>query len=154
MAAESSSRPGTRAGDAGDRTGALDAPILGTPDDYPARPQGRRSVLAYVVIGLLVAVIAGGWGYVMMAARGNPEVRADVVSYNADAADSAEVTFLVHKPADSVANCRVRAVDVLHTEVGSKEVTIPSGRSDLTVTERLKTSSQATSVLVQYCNLV
>ncbi|WP_433219440.1 DUF4307 domain-containing protein [Microtetraspora malaysiensis] len=157
MAAESSSRPGDGARDAGDRTGApVVAPILGTPDDFPERPrlQGRARILTYVVISVLVAIMAGGWGYVMMAARGNPDVRGDVITYDASASDSAVVTFSVHKPTDSEASCRLRAVDVNHTEVGSKEVTIPKGRSDLTLTERLRTSSQATSVLVQYCDLV
>ncbi|WP_084517914.1 DUF4307 domain-containing protein [Microtetraspora niveoalba] len=153
MAAETSSRPG----DTGDGAGApVTAPILGTPDDFPERPRarGRRRLLANVVIGLLVTVMAGGWGYVMMAARGNPDVRADVITYDASVSDSAEVTFTVHKPADSEASCRLRAVDVYHTEVGSKEVALPAGRSDLTLTERLKTSAQATSVVVQYCDLV
>ncbi|MFF4773916.1 DUF4307 domain-containing protein [Microtetraspora fusca] len=157
MAAESSSRSGDGARDAGDRTGApVAAPILGTPEDFPERPrlQGRPRILAYVVISVLVAVIAGGWGYVMMAARGNPDVRGDVITYDASASDFAEFTFSVHKPADSEAICRLRAVDAGHTEVGSKEVTLPKGRSDLTLTDRLKTSSQATSVLVQYCDLV
>ncbi|GLW97628.1 DUF4307 domain-containing protein [Microtetraspora sp. NBRC 16547] len=162
MAAESSSRAATgpatattpEPGDAHERTGTIDAPILGTPDDFPERPQRRRGVLAYVVIGLLVVVMAGGWGYVLMAARGNPEVRADVITYDAGAHDSAAVTFTVHKPADREAICRLRAVDVYHTEVGIKEVTIPSGKSDLTLTEELMTSAQATSVVVQYCDLV
>lgn len=129
-------------------------PILGTPADFEQRPPGRRRFVGYVVIGLLVAVMAGGWGYVMLAARGNPEVRAEVIAFDASAADSAEITFSVHKPADREATCRLRAVDTQHVEVGSREISVPRGEADVSFRERLKTGGQATAVHVQYCNLV
>ncbi|MEW9529091.1 DUF4307 domain-containing protein [Microbispora sp. NPDC049125] len=129
-------------------------PILGTPDDLPERPAGRRPVLAYIVIAVIVAAIAGGWGYVMLAAGGNPQVNAEVVSFDVGAPDSATVTFVVHKPADRAATCRVRALDGHHLEVGSRDVNATPGRSDLRFDERLRTSSQATTVQVDYCDLV
>ncbi|MEZ0073436.1 DUF4307 domain-containing protein [Planotetraspora sp. GP83] len=129
-------------------------PILGTPDDFEERPAGPGRFLAYLIIGAIVAIIAGGWGYVMVAARGNPEVRAEVIAFDASAPTSAQITFSVHKPADREATCRLRAVDTQHIEVGSREIDVPRGKSDLAFTERLKTSAQATAVHVQYCNLV
>jgi hypothetical protein len=130
------------------------APILGTPADYPDRPAGRGRFVAYAVIGLIVAVMAGGWGYVLLSAHGNPEVAADVVAFDASAPDSATITFVVHKAADRAATCRVRALDEGHGEVGALDVTIPRGETDVSLTERLRTNAQATTVHVQYCDLV
>ncbi len=129
-------------------------PVLGTPADFKDRPPRRGGLLAYVLIGLIVAVMAGGWGYVMLTARGNPEVRAEVIAFDTSAADSAEITFSVHKPADREATCRLRAVDTNHVEVGSREISVPRGEADVSFRERLRTSAQATAVHVQYCNLV
>ncbi|GIH25438.1 hypothetical protein Aph01nite_37480 [Acrocarpospora phusangensis] len=130
-------------------------PVLGTPADFPERPPaGRSRFLVYALIGVVVAVLASGWGYVILSARGNPEVRAEVVAFDASAPDSAAITFLVHKPADREARCLVRALDTHHVEVGTREVAIPRGESDTSFTERVKTSAQATAVHVQYCNLV
>jgi hypothetical protein len=131
-------------------------PVLGTPDDFKPkdRPSGPRSLLAYIVIGIIVAAIAGGWGYVMVAFRGNPVVSAQVIMFDASKPTSAEITFSVHKPADREATCRLRAVDTQHIEVGSREIDVPRGKSDVAFTEHLKTSAQATAVHVQYCNLV
>ncbi|WP_169983421.1 MULTISPECIES: DUF4307 domain-containing protein [unclassified Microbispora] len=129
-------------------------PVLGTPDDFPPRPARPARLVPYVVMALIVAVIAGGWGYVMLRANGNPSVSADVITFDASAPDSAVITFTVHKPADRAATCRIQALDTKHLEVGSREVDIPKGRSDLEFTERLRTSAQATAVHVDYCDLV
>lgn len=137
------------------RPGATGArPILGTPEEFPPRPRLRGGFLVYVVIALIVAVVAGGWGYVMLTASGNPLVTPQVITFDASAADSAEITFTVHKPADRAAICRLRALDTGHAEVGSRVIDVPAGKAKLTLTERLRTSSQATAVYVDYCDLV
>ncbi|MEU6999556.1 DUF4307 domain-containing protein [Nonomuraea sp. NPDC046570] len=133
---------------------AANGPVLGTPDDYPDRPEQRGRLVVHVVIGVLVAIIAGGWGYVMWSATGNVEVVKQVVSFNASRPDTAEITFEIAKPADSAAVCRIRATDSLHVEVGSREVKIPAGEGYTRLKERLDTSAQATSVHIQYCYLV
>ncbi|MBX6381429.1 MAG: DUF4307 domain-containing protein [Microbispora sp.] len=140
--------PTDEAGDRGTR------PVLGTPDEFAPRPARRGRLVPYVVMALIVAVIAGGWGYVMLRAYGNPSVSADVITFDASAPDSASITFTVHKPADRAAMCRIQALDTHHLEVGSREVDIPKGRSDLEFSERLRTSAQATAVHVDYCDLV
>jgi hypothetical protein len=129
-------------------------PVLGTPDDFPDRPERGGRLVVHVVIGVLVAIIAGGWGYVMWSMTGsNTGAVAQVVSFDVDPAQ-AEITFTVSKPSDRAAVCRLRATDVNHAEVGSKEVRIPAGEGSKQLKERLDTSVQATSVHVQYCNLV
>ncbi|WP_169948665.1 DUF4307 domain-containing protein [Microbispora sp. H11081] len=137
--------------EAGDR---VTRPVLGTPDDFPARQARPARLVPYIVMALIVVVIAGGWGFVLLRANGNPSVSADVIAFDASATDSAVITFTVHKPADRAATCRIQALDTKHMEVGSREVAIPKGRSDLEFTERLRTSAQATAVHVDYCDLV
>ncbi|GII52962.1 hypothetical protein Pth03_13510 [Planotetraspora thailandica] len=129
-------------------------PILGTPDEFTPRPNGRSRFVMYIVVGLVVALVAGGWGYVMVAFKGNPQVSGEVITFDVSEPTVAKITFSVHKPADRAATCRLQAVDTDHLEVGSREVDVPSGKADVAFKETLKTTSQATAVSVQYCNLV
>jgi hypothetical protein len=130
-------------------------PVLGTPDDFPDRPKRRGRLIVHVVIGVLVAIVAGGWGYVMWSmTAGGSEAPSQVVMFDVDMPGRAEITFEVYKPDDRVAVCRIRALDVSHAEVGSKEVRIPAGEGSKQLKESLDTSGQATSVHIQYCNLV
>ncbi|MBB2913410.1 hypothetical protein FHS43_004714 [Streptosporangium becharense] len=134
--------------------GRMDGPVLGTPGDFPDRPERRGRLVVHVVIAILCAVCAGGWGYVMWAAKGDTEVIDQVIAFDVKNGDSAQITFEVNKPSDRAALCRLRALDVDHAEVGSKEVNIPAGERYVRLTERLETSAQATSAHVQYCYLV
>lgn len=130
-------------------------PVLGTPDDFPDRPERRGRFVVHVVIGVLVAIIAGGWGYVMWSMTGATSGAVpQVVSFEVDRPDEAGITFEVSKPDDRAAICRIRADDVNHAEVGSREVRIPAGAGSKQLNERLDTSAQAASVHIQYCNLV
>ncbi|NRQ35549.1 DUF4307 domain-containing protein [Nonomuraea sp. NN258] len=130
-------------------------PVLGTPDDFPDRPQKGGRLIVHVVIGVLVAIIAGGWGWVMWSMTGaSTGAKPQVVTFSVTSPTRAEITFQVSKPDDRVAVCRIRALDVYHAEVGSKEVRIPAGEGTKQLKESLDTSGQATSVHIQYCNLV
>ncbi|HEX4816193.1 MAG TPA: DUF4307 domain-containing protein [Nonomuraea sp.] len=131
-------------------------PVLGTPDDVPDRPRRGGRLVVHVVIGVLVAIVAGGWGWVMwsMTAGGRSDAPAQVITFKVESPTRAEITFEVYKPDDKVAVCRIRALDVNHAEVGSKEVRIPAGEGTNQRKESLDTSGEATSVHVQYCNLV
>jgi hypothetical protein len=130
-------------------------PVLGTPDDFADRPSRGGRLVVHVVIGVLVAIIAGGWGYVMWSMTGSAGgAKAQVVTFSITRDDLAEITFTVSKPADRTALCRLRATDVNHGEVGSKEVRIAPGEGSKQLKEQLDTTAQATSIHVQYCNLV
>ncbi|SDG88734.1 protein of unknown function [Sinosporangium album] len=128
-------------------------PVLGSPDDLPDRPARPGRFIVHAVIGVLVAVFAGGWGYLMLAAGGNPAIIDQTISFDTSRPDSAGITFEIVKPADRSAVCRIRADDVNHVEVGSREVTIPAGEGIVRLKETLATSAQATSVSVYYCHL-
>ncbi len=130
-------------------------PVLGTPDDFPDRPRRGGRLVVHLVIGVLVAIVAGGWGYVMWSMTGSSTgVSNQIIYFDVNRADQVEITFEVAKPEDRTAVCRIRATDVNHAEVGAKEVRIPPGEGTKTLKERLDTSAQATSVHIQYCNLV
>ncbi|WP_157249410.1 DUF4307 domain-containing protein [Nonomuraea typhae] len=130
-------------------------PVLGTPDDFPDRQTRGGRLVVHVVIGVLVAIVAGGWGYVMWSMTGSATgAKPQVITFSVERPDEAEITFTVSKPADRMAVCRIRATDTNHGEVGSKEVRIPPGGGIKQLKERLDTTAQATSVHIQYCNLV
>ncbi|MEV0588910.1 DUF4307 domain-containing protein [Nonomuraea sp. NPDC050310] len=129
-------------------------PVLGTPDDFPDRPQRQGRLVVHVVIGVLVAIFMGGWGYVVWIATGDAGVPSRVLTFNVKAPDRAEITFALTKPDERTARCRIQALDKNHVEVGSKEVTIAAGEGMNQLKESLQTSAQASSVHIQYCNLV
>ncbi|GII86022.1 hypothetical protein Ssi03_40120 [Sphaerisporangium siamense] len=134
-----------------------DAPVLGTPDAFPERTgrAGRtgRSV-GLVIIAVVVALAMGGWGYVMMSAKGDPEVQNEVIAFEVQGPGAVTITFQAHKAADRAAVCRLRATDTDHAEVGARDVSLPAGQADVRLTERVVTSARATSGHVQYCYLV
>ncbi|GAA3837974.1 hypothetical protein GCM10022226_70180 [Sphaerisporangium flaviroseum] len=133
------------------------APVLGTPESFPERPGrlGRSGrAIALVIIGIFIAIAMGGWGYVMMTAKGNPDVLTEVIAFEVGGTNSITITFQTHKPADREAVCRLRATDTDHVEVGTRDVVLPRGQADSRLTERLQTSARATSGHVQYCYLV
>ncbi|GHE29757.1 hypothetical protein GCM10017673_35610 [Streptosporangium violaceochromogenes] len=134
--------------------GRQTGPVLGTPGDFPDRPERRGRFVVHIVIAILCAVCAGGWGYVMWASNGNPQVIDQVIAFDAGRGDSVRITFEVVKPSGRAAVCRLRAMDVDHGEVGGREITIPAGEGYVRLTERLETSAQATSGDVHYCYLV
>ncbi|HEY9524355.1 MAG TPA: DUF4307 domain-containing protein [Thermopolyspora sp.] len=141
-------------------TGAADntlrVPVLSAPpvERRPSRLSRGRRLTAYVIIAAFVTVAAAGWGYVMMTMRGDPVVGGQVVSFVQDTPASLTITFEVHKPADRAAACRLRAMDIKQGEVGSREIVIPVGESDVTRTERLETTGEPVSGSIQYCYLV
>jgi len=102
----------------------------------------RKPLHSAGIVLAAVAIAAGGWfGWQWYKNRPRP-------------VEPTRITFEVSKPADRVAVCRIRATDVNHAEVGSREVRIPAGGGTKQLKERLDTSAQATSVHIQYCNLV
>ncbi|MEU4722583.1 DUF4307 domain-containing protein [Nonomuraea dietziae] len=129
-------------------------PVLGTPDDFSDRPERQGRFVVHVVIAILVAIVAGGWGYVMWTATGQATVPQQVVAFDASRPDSAGITFEISRPAGKGVVCRLRATDANHVEVGSKEVKIPAGEGYIRLRERLDTSAQASSVHIQACYLV
>ena len=133
------------------------APVLGRPEDLPERPRRKGGIgrfLAFLVIGAIVVVITVGWGVVLMLGRGAPDVRGQVISFDHGDPAAVVITFQVYKPADRAAVCRLRAVDTDGVEVGNREVEVPAGRSEVTLTERVLTAAQAWNAQVQHCYLV
>ena len=82
------------------------------------------------MIALIVAVIAGGWGYVMWPRDREPPVSAEVITFDASAADSAEITFTVQQARRPGGDVPDPGHDIQHLEVGSREVEFPrAGRT-------------------------
>lgn len=111
----------------------------------------RRAVVAAVVAA------AVGLSTVIWAAFG--VMRVPVRTQDAGFAiidDAAiDVTFIVAKAPEAVAQCRVRALNPSFAEVGARDVLIGAGEDrSVQVTARIATSERATTALVQGCRII
>lgn len=117
----------------------------------PAEP--RRGRAGLVVIGLLTALAAGGFGIIAVYAGQTPGIVAQTVSY--DIADtSVEIDFTVAKSKDDEVRCTVDAFDENFTVLDEREVSVPAGTSSMKGTETLRTERRATGARIHDCRTV
>ncbi|MCW2901640.1 MAG: hypothetical protein JWO67_3905 [Streptosporangiaceae bacterium] len=114
-------------------------------------PAARRFSPAYLVIGLVVAVAAFGWAYVMAHVNQTPGIVAETLTYRVVSDAKVEINYSVTKPKDRVVRCAVRAVDTNFAEVANTEVIIPRGTSYVNRTQQLQTTARATAAQVKDC---
>jgi uncharacterized protein DUF4307 len=123
---------------------------VAAPSDPPRR-RGFGLRLGYVIIGVVVAVAAFGWAYVMANVGQTPGIVAQTVAFRVIDDRTVEIDYTVTKPTDRTVRCDLRAVDVNFAEVARVEITVPSGTAHVTGDERLWTSARATSAQVTDC---
>jgi Domain of unknown function (DUF4307) len=111
---------------------------------------GRRSWVAYGVIGVFVAICAVGWAIIMAHTEGDPAVAPQVVSWQA-ADRSVRVHYQIAKSKGDNVRCAIIAYDTGHAEVGRTEVSVPPGTGNVDRRQDLPTTSRATAVDVQEC---
>lgn len=116
-----------------------------------AAPTGpRQGRFGLVVIGVLVAVAAGGFGIIAMNAGQTPGIVAQTVTY--DITDtSVEINFQVAKGEGDEVRCTVDAYDEKFAVLAEKEVVVPAGTSNLKGTETLRTARRATGARIHDC---
>ncbi|XVQ12582.1 DUF4307 domain-containing protein [Spirillospora sp. CA-255316] len=146
--------------------GAADWPGLsgggpGTPaGDGPAgddgRPGGGRrgGRLGYVVIGLLAALLAGGWAVVVGHADNTPGIAAQTITFVVQSDSSVQVSYAVAKARGDEVRCTVDAFDTDFAIVASSEITVPAGIEKIERTDTLRTSKRATGARVKDCRKV
>ncbi|MFI7588602.1 DUF4307 domain-containing protein [Spongisporangium articulatum] len=123
---------------------------------YGRRPGGYRRLVVSGVV-LAVALVAWlGWTAVRV---GDPEISYQDVGFSVISDGQAQITFRVRfagrVPAATRAACTVQAQNVLHTEIGRKDVTVgPARERRVQVTAQLPTSERANSVTVTGCALL
>jgi Domain of unknown function (DUF4307) len=119
------------------------------PTDRRPRRGGR---LGYVVIGLVVAVCAGGWSIIMANAGPNqPGIAKQTITYKVVDDSTVEIRWQVAKPSGKRVRCVIDAVDVNFAPVAEREVIVPVGRSELERTDVLRTTRRATAARVKEC---
>lgn len=126
----------------------ISAPAAGT-DQGP-----RRGRLGYVIIGIFVAVCAGGWAFVMANAGQTPGIAAQTITYDVRGDSEVEIKWQVGKPKGDRVRCVIDAVDADFAQVGRLEVIVPAGRSRLERTDVLRTSKRANAARVKECRTV
>jgi hypothetical protein len=110
----------------------------------------RRNRVAYLVIGLFVAICAAGWAIIVVHSEGTPGITPQIVSWQV-ADRSVRVHYQIAKSKGADVSCALIAYDVNHAEVGRTEVTVPSGTGDVDRHQELPTRTRATAVDVQGC---
>ncbi|TDC45826.1 DUF4307 domain-containing protein [Actinomadura sp. KC345] len=114
----------------------------------PAETRRRR--LGLVVIGVFVAVAAGGFGVITVHAGQTPGIVSQTVTY--DITDTTvEINFSVAKGEGDEVRCTVDAFDKNFEVLAQKEVVVPVGTSDLKGTETLQTPRRATGARIHGC---
>jgi hypothetical protein len=114
----------------------------------PAEP--KRGRLGLVIIGIVCAVAAGGFGFIAAHVGQTPGIDAQLITYTAGPA-SIEVNFSVAKPKGAVVHCTLTALDDGMTVIAKKDVTVPAGTSQQGMSETLPTPHKATSAQLQGC---
>ncbi|MFI0351532.1 DUF4307 domain-containing protein [Actinomadura sp. 9N407] len=117
-------------------------------------PARRRGKLGYIVIGLLVAVSAGGWSVIMGHANNTPGIASQTITYQVLNDSAVQVHYAVAKSADDVVTCTVDAFDEKFAIVATSKITVPAGTKKLTRTDTLRTTKRATGARVKDCRKV
>ncbi|SKC36673.1 DUF4307 domain-containing protein [Krasilnikoviella flava] len=135
----------------------MSEPVSPTPPaDRYGTHQGRRGLGtgAKVAIGavLAAAVAVAAWFSVEQNRR--DPVTVDVVGFDVRDAEQVDVTFQVHMPPGTTAVCEVEALAQSYAQVGTLEVPVgPSDKQTSTYTVTLRTSEEATTAVVESCDV-
>jgi hypothetical protein len=137
---------GSRSGDGTPGNGRGEEPSEGKPV--------RRGRLGYIVIGLLVAVSAGGWAVIMGHANNTPGIASQTITYQVLDDSTVRIRYGVAKATGDVVKCTVDAFDTDFGIVATSEITVPAGTDKLTRTDTLRTTKRATGARVKDCRKV
>jgi uncharacterized protein DUF4307 len=111
----------------------------------------RRFRPAYVIIGVVVAVAAAGWAYVVANVGQTPGIVAQTVAFRVLDEHAVEIDYTVTKPTDREVRCVLQALDVNFAEVARVQVTVPRGSGHVAGEQLLRTSARATAAQVRDC---
>ncbi|TDD73744.1 DUF4307 domain-containing protein [Actinomadura rubrisoli] len=115
----------------------------------PAEP--RRGRLGLVIIGVVTAVMACGFGVLASHVGQTPGIVPQTTTYDVVSDTSVELTYSVAKSKGDEVRCTVDAYDTDFAVLVQKEVTIPAGKSSVSGAETLVTPRRATGARVRDC---
>ncbi|MFE7407508.1 DUF4307 domain-containing protein [Isoptericola sp. NPDC057559] len=135
----------------------MSEPVSPTPpaDRYGTRPERRGlGTGAKVAIAAALAAAVGVAAWFTVEQNRRDPVDVNVVSFDVRDAEQVDVTFQVHMPAGTTATCEVEALAPSYAQVGTLEVPVgPSEQLTSTYTVTLRTSEEATSAVVESCDV-
>ncbi|MDL4772278.1 DUF4307 domain-containing protein [Actinomadura xylanilytica] len=120
----------------------------------PVSEKRRGGRLGYILIGVLAAVLACGWAFVMGHVGQTPGIASQTITYEVLSDSSVQLKYSVAKPKDDEVRCTVDAYDTALAVLTEHEITVPRGSSNLTRTENLTTAKRATGARVRDCHKV
>ncbi|GAA4224782.1 hypothetical protein GCM10022254_05040 [Actinomadura meridiana] len=115
-----------------------------------APAESRRSRLGLVVIGIVAAVAAGGFGIITVYAGQTPGIVAQTVAYRV-ADTSVTINYTVAKGKGDEVRCTIDAYDKNFTVLSEQEVSVPAGKSSVEGTATLRTSERANGARIHDC---
>ncbi|MFI0410915.1 DUF4307 domain-containing protein [Actinomadura sp. 3N508] len=122
-------------------------------DSGPGPAGTRRGRAGLVVIGVVAALAAGGFGIIAAYAGQTPGIVAQTVTY--DIADTGvEINYSVAKGKGDEVRCTVDAFDEKFAVLAAQEVVVPAGTSSVDGTATLQTPRRATGARIHGCRVV
>ncbi|MGH3243353.1 MAG: DUF4307 domain-containing protein [Spirillospora sp.] len=128
-------------------------PAQSTTESGPGTATSRRGRAGLVVIGVVAALAAGGFGIITAYAGQTPGIVAQTVTYKITDT-SVVIDYTVAKSKGDEVRCTVDAFDEKFVVLGAKEVTVPAGKSSVEATETLQTPRRANGARIHECRSV
>ncbi|MBT2213921.1 MULTISPECIES: DUF4307 domain-containing protein [Actinomadura] len=119
--------------------------------DAPASAEPKRGRLGLVLIGVLAAVTAGGFGILAAHTGQTPGIVPQTITYDVRDDTTVEISYSVAKPKGDEVHCKIDAYDVNFVVLAEKAVTVPAGTSGATRSDTLRTPRRATGARVKEC---
>ncbi|QFG24818.1 DUF4307 domain-containing protein [Actinomadura sp. WMMB 499] len=122
------------------------------PAEEPAdRTKTVRGRIGLVVIGVVVALAAGGFGIIAgFAGASSPGIASQTVAYDITG-NSVKISYSVAKPEGDPVRCTLDAFDTDFNILAEKTIVVPAGKSGATGTETLTTPREATGARIHEC---
>ncbi|QXJ24424.1 DUF4307 domain-containing protein [Actinomadura graeca] len=120
--------------------------------EAPAEP--KRGRLGLVVIGVVTAVAAGGFGILAGHAGQTPGIVPQTITYEVVGDTTVKIDYSVAKSKGDEVRCKIDAYDENFAVLAEKEIVVPAGTSGVTRADTLQTPRRATGARVKDCRKV
>lgn len=120
-----------------------------TSEPETAKPQRGR--LGLIVIGVIAAAAAGGFGIIMANVGQTPGIAAQTVTFDVVSDTSVELNYRVAKREGTEVRCTIDAFDDRLNVLVARQITVPAGTSKITGNAILQTPRRATGARIRDC---
>ncbi|WP_051712138.1 DUF4307 domain-containing protein [Spirillospora albida] len=120
-----------------------------TSEPETAKPQRGR--LGLIVIGVVCAAAAGGFGIVSANVGQTPGIAAQTVTFDVVSDTSVELNYRVAKRKGAEVHCTIDAFDDRLNILAARRIIVPAGTSRITGNATLPTPRRATGARIRDC---